>query len=174
MSIRGTACFALGLISRTSHGFAMLMECGWETTTDANGKSLGFCLPRDPSRLCLQPHDRRTAYEERQRDQHEIDKYKAATTDTDSVHAKILKLVVDMGNSVNYKKVPGELQGVRVKQQAAFTSVQLFQKTLYILQSHHYRLQARQFILDLFDKNVMRQIVLEEDDDDESDGEDTG
>lgn len=174
MSIRGTACFALGLISRTSHGFAMLIECEWETTTDPNGKSMGLCIPRDPGRLCLKPREGGTAYEARQRDQSEIERYKAATTDLDSVHAKILKLIVDMGNSVMYKKVAGDLQLVRAKHHAAFTSVQLFQKTLYILQSHHYRLQARQFILDLFDKNVMRQIVLEEDDEDESDGEDTG
>lgn len=176
MSIRGTACFALGLISRTSHGFAMLTECGWETSLDPNGKSLGLCLPRDPGRLCLKSPDRRPTHEERQRDQNEIEKYKAATADPDTTHAKILKLIVDMGNSVMYKKVAGELQGVRAKHQAAFTSVQLFQKTLHILRSHHYRLQARQFILDLFDKNVMRQIVLEEDEDDEdeTDGEDTG
>lgn len=175
MSVRGTACFALGLISRTSHGFAMLMECGWETTTDSNGKSLGLCIPRDPSCLCLNPRREGNAYEDRQRDQSEVDKYKAATTDADPVHARILKLIVDMGNSVMYKKVAGDLQGVRAKHQGAFTSVRLFQKTLYILQSHHYRLQARQFILDLFDKSVMRQIVLEEEDDEEdSDGEDTG
>lgn len=178
MSVRGTACFALGLISRTSHGFAMLMECGWETTTDSNGKSLGLCIPQDPGRLCLKPHQRATVYEDRQRERGEIEKYKAATTDPDPVYGKILKLIVDMGNSVMYKKVAGDLQLVRAKHQTAFTSVPLFRKTLYILQSHHYRLQARQFILDLFDKNVMRQIVLEEedddDDDDESDGEDTG
>lgn len=175
MSVRGTACFALGLISRTSHGFAMLMECGWETTTDSNGKSLGLCIPRDPSRLCLNPRRDGTVYEERQRSQSEIEKYKAATTDADPVHAKILKLIVDMGNSVMYKKVAGDLQIVKAKHNGAFTSVQLFQKTLYILQSHHYRLQARQFILDLFDKTVMRQIVLEEEDSEEdSDGEDTG
>lgn len=32
-----------------------------------------------------------------------------------------------------------------------------------ILESHHYRLPARRFIIDLFDKDVMRRIVLEED-----------
>jgi len=41
--------------------------------------------------------------------------------------------------------------------------VSLFRKTLVILESHHFRLPSRQFVLDLFDKNVMRRIVLDED-----------
>lgn len=38
-----------------------------------------------------------------------------------------------------------------------------------ILESHHYRLPSRRFALDLFDKSVMRRIVLEEDSDTDSD-----
>lgn len=163
MSVRGTACFALGLISRTTHGFAMLMECDWAITTDSDGRSLGLCIPCDPSRLCLQSPKRLTAYEDRQVKKPDIEKYRVATADPDPIFARALKLIVDMGNSVMYKKVAGELQVLKAKHAAAFTSVKLFQKTLFILESHHYRLQARQFILDLFDKTVMRQIVLDED-----------
>lgn len=53
MSMRGTACFVLGLISRTLHGFEMLAENGWETTVDHQGRSLGLCLPRDLDVLTL-------------------------------------------------------------------------------------------------------------------------
>jgi rapamycin-insensitive companion of mTOR len=53
MSMRGTACFVLGLISRTLHGFEMLAENGWETTVDPRGRSLGLCLPRRLDVLCL-------------------------------------------------------------------------------------------------------------------------
>lgn len=44
-----------------------------------------------------------------------------------------------------------------------FHSADLFRKTLTILESHHFRLPARRFALDLFDKTVMRRVVLEED-----------
>lgn len=40
---------------------------------------------------------------------------------------------------------------------------------MVILQSHSYRLLVRRFVMEMFDKSVMRQIVLDEnlDDDDE-------
>ena len=174
MSVRGTACFTLGLISRTSHGFAMLTDCDWVVTTDASGRSQGLCIPRDPNRLCLTTKYVESIYERQPPKQH-MDKYRAATTDLDPIRARILKLIVDMGNSVMYKKVATDLQVLKARHGTAFTSVKLFQKTLFILESHHYRLQARQFILDLFDKNVMRSIVLEEDTTEESASEsDTG
>ena len=99
--------------------------------------------------------------------------YQEATTDVDSTNARILKLIVEMGNSVTYKKVAGDLHVIKARHLAHFTSVDLFRKTLAILASHHYRLQARQFILDLFDKGVMRKLVLEEDIEDETES-DTG
>ncbi len=92
-----------------------------------------------------------------------MERYKEAVTDEDSTKSKILKLIVDMGNSVMYKKIAGELHVLKIRHAGHFTSVDLFKKALVILESHHYRLQARQFILDLFDRSVMRTIVLEED-----------
>lgn len=57
---------------------------------------------------------------------------------------------------------------LKSKQPEKFRQVEIFRKTLCILESHHYRLPARRFALDLFDKSVMRRIVLEEDYDSES------
>ena len=45
MSMRGTAFFVLGLISRSLHGMEILVEHGWDAATDQNGQSLGYCLP---------------------------------------------------------------------------------------------------------------------------------
>ena len=174
MSVRGTAVFALGLISRTTHGYAMLTECGWAITTDSGGKSLGLCIPLDPTRLCLKYEPSKRSYQKHQPPQEQVQKYKAATTDPDPVHARILKLIVDMGNSVMYKKVAGDLQVLKAKYSVAFTNVKLFQKSLFVLESHRYRLQARQFILDLFDKSVMRSIVLDEEAEESTSESDTG
>lgn len=52
ISMRGTACFVLGLISRSSHGYEMLKEHGWDTAVNARGQSLGLCMPNDLGRLC--------------------------------------------------------------------------------------------------------------------------
>ena len=40
---------------------------------------------------------------------------------------------------------------------------------MQILEAHHFRLPACRFVLDLFDKRVLQQIVLEEEDDQEED-----
>jgi rapamycin-insensitive companion of mTOR len=52
MSLRGTAFFVLGLISRSKHGNEMLLEFGWQSAVDEHGHSLGLCLPENLSRLC--------------------------------------------------------------------------------------------------------------------------
>lgn len=62
---------------------------------------------------------------------------------------------------------------LKSKQPERFHQAHLFRKTLCILESHHYRLPARRFALDLFDKSVMRRIVLDEDSDSESDSSTT-
>ena len=42
-----------------------------------------------------------------------------------------------------------------------------------MLESHHFRLPVCRFVIDLFDKRVLRQIVLEEDDDEGGDNDDS-
>lgn len=45
MSLRGTAFYVLGLISRSLHGQEILIEHGWDGVANDAGESLGFCLP---------------------------------------------------------------------------------------------------------------------------------
>ena len=47
MTMRGTAFFVLGLMSRSLHGMEILTEHGWTAATDHLGRSLGYCLPPD-------------------------------------------------------------------------------------------------------------------------------
>ena len=69
-------------------------------------------------------------------------------------------------NSFKQKKAPG------------LRSLQLFQKVLVVLSSHRYRLPACRFVWDLFDRGVLRRLVLEEegseDDEEEDDGIEMG
>lgn len=53
LTMRGTAFFVLGLISRSKHGLKVLQHLGWDSAVDQNGESLGFCLPADFRRLFL-------------------------------------------------------------------------------------------------------------------------
>ena|SRR2546423_15486609 len=99
--------------------------------------------------------------------------FKKAATDADPINAKILKSIIDMGNTVLYKKAAAELHVIKAKHPDHFHQVELFQKTLTILESHHFRMPQRQYILDLFDKGVLRHIVLEEETEEETES-DTG
>ena len=45
MTMRGTAFFVLGLISRNWHGMEMLAEKGWDVATDNFGDPRGYVLP---------------------------------------------------------------------------------------------------------------------------------
>ena len=54
---------------------------------------------------------------------------------------------------------------IKAKNPLRFQRTSLFLRVLGILELHHFRLPVCRFAIDLFDKKVMRQIVLEEDQD---------
>ena len=45
ITMRGTAFFVLGLVSRSLHGAEILAERGWDVATNSLGQSLGYVLP---------------------------------------------------------------------------------------------------------------------------------
>jgi rapamycin-insensitive companion of mTOR len=51
LSLRGTAVFVLGLISRSIHGQEILIQYGWDGAINEQGESLGFCVPVNFSKL---------------------------------------------------------------------------------------------------------------------------
>lgn len=56
---------------------------------------------------------------------------------------------------------------IKAKKAPGFTKPAMFHKVMQVLEAHHFRLPACRFILDLFDKSVLQQIVLEEEDESE-------
>ncbi|KAK2800888.1 hypothetical protein FQN51_005823 [Onygenales sp. PD_10] len=169
MTMRGTAFFVLGLISRSQHGLEMLVEAGWDAAVDQKGHSLGSCMPNDLGKLysvSFPPYKPNPQADRAQRE-----RFNAAATDTEPVRQKILNLIVDMGNTVLSKRAAADLHSLKTKKPEYFRHISLFQKALVLLESHHFRLPARRFALDLFDKSVMRRIVLDDEDgdDDEED-----
>lgn len=70
-----------------------------------------------------------------------------------------------MGESIYVAIEDWELIGsrIRMRHPEAFSSIELYRKVRDMLGSHNFRLPVRRFLLDLFDKGVMRKIVLEED-----------
>jgi hypothetical protein len=91
----------------------------------------------------------------------------STTDDGDPITTKILKLVTDLGNTVLAKKSASELNAIKVKKTHHFSSPILFRRVMEILEQHRFHLPVCRFVLDLFDRGVLRRVVLEESDDDE-------
>lgn len=51
MTLRGTAFFVLGLISRSLYGQEILAELQWDSTVNIMGESLGYCMPLQFNKL---------------------------------------------------------------------------------------------------------------------------
>lgn len=80
---------------------------------------------------------------------------------------EILKAVTKLGNTVLSNKAAADLNLLKSKKAPGLKSPELFQKVLGVLSSHRYKLPACRFVLDLFERSVLRKLVLEEDDDEE-------
>ena len=162
MSMRGTAFFVLGLISRSICGQEILAECGWDVSLDEYGDSVGVCLPRDMSRLLEVPPitSPAIAAENDGRDQCSI-------VEPDSVNKRILSLIADLSNTVLSKNRAAELNVMKARKATAFKSPQVFRKAMEILAQRHVRLQALRFVVELFDKDTIRQVILDDEEPDE-------
>jgi hypothetical protein len=124
MSLRGTAFYVLGLISRSLHGQEILLEYGWDGVVNDAGEALGFCLPLHFQKLFAVSALRRgqgdrvtntvqvTPWTAKSEDISWKRKAEAkvAVTDSDPVNARILKLATDLGNTVLAKKAANDLQ----------------------------------------------------------------
>ena len=93
----------------------------------------------------------------------------------DPTKLRIISLVKDLCNPVLSKRRAMELHILKHKQPEPFQQTAFFHKVMKLLEQYHFRLPVLRFVIDLFDKRVMRRIVLdEESDDSESDHDDSG
>lgn len=174
MSLRGTAFFVLGLISRSIHGLEILSEYGWDSNTTTMGESLGLCIPNNLGNFFSFVPWKHEKAPDIAVDEVQRLALAAATKDDDIVNQRIIELVIDLGNTVLTKRAISELAHIKQKKAPGFKQSRLFRKIMTILESHHFRLPVRRFVVDLFDKSVMRQIVLDEESSEEDLGSDTG
>ena len=165
MTMRGTAFFVLGLISMSLHGMEILAEHGWIAANDNLGRSLGYCLPPTLDTLLSMPE----AHSAKPTSLLPVYQKSTPVVDDDPRRNKVLVLVKDLGNAVLTKKAAADIHSIKLATPELFASISLFRKTMDILESHNFRLPARKFILDTFDKGVLRRVVLDDDSGTESD-----
>ncbi|KAI1815872.1 Rapamycin-insensitive companion of mTOR, N-term-domain-containing protein [Poronia punctata] len=167
MSLRGTAFFVLGLISRSVHGLEILSEHGWQSNTTFLGKSFGLCIPDDLSKIlsCKPwkheipvsiplPRTQTTVHEPAN----------VLVDESDETNKRILQLIlVELGDMVLYKKARVELNQLRRQKVPGFRQPAMFRRVLALLESRHYKLTDRRLIIELFDKSILRHIIYGED-----------
>ncbi|TKA65308.1 hypothetical protein B0A55_12066 [Friedmanniomyces simplex] len=172
LTLRGTAFYVLGLISRSLHGQEILAEWGWDGTTNVMGESLGYVLPLDFSKLfALQPPSG-DASGKRDTAMMIHSRRGSLVTDADATNTAILNSIVKLGNTVLTNKALAELNGYRAKKAPGLQKPALFRKAMGLLASHAYRIPQYRFVIDLFDKRVLGRIVLEEEEGGEDDSGD--
>ncbi|KAL8728336.1 MAG: hypothetical protein Q9166_005479 [cf. Caloplaca sp. 2 TL-2023] len=162
-TLRGTAFFVLGLISRSLHGMEIITEHGWVTATDYYGRSIGYCLPPRLDVFFSINIKPKAAHNEG---------FRSIARDTlprpvageETIHARILNLVADTGNTVLTKKAAGDLNALKTRHPEAFTSVDLYRKVRDMLGRYNFHLPVRRYVLDQFNRSVIREVVLEEED----------
>ncbi|KAF2210980.1 hypothetical protein CERZMDRAFT_43935 [Cercospora zeae-maydis SCOH1-5] len=143
LTLRGTAFFVLGLISRSLHGQEILAEYGWDGTINYTSPA----LRNRPGPI----------------------------SDRDPTNQAILDAITKLGNTVLTNKAIAELNSLKhTKKAPAFgNSPDLFRKAMILLASHAYRIPQYRFVIDLFEKSVLRRIVLAEEASEESSSEES-
>ena len=125
LTVRGTAFFVLGLISRSLHGMEILTEHGWDVVTNDRGQSIGYCLPRNlgdffsVSVILLYSefvliYTQISLGQNGQNDslcapRQSRSGSRPKTPHEDPMSERVIKLVKDLGNSVLWKRAGGEL-----------------------------------------------------------------
>ncbi|KAK3637380.1 hypothetical protein LTR56_013730 [Elasticomyces elasticus] len=165
LTLRGTAFYVLGLISRSLHGQEILAEYGWDGTTNVMGEGLGYVLPLSFDKLFAVPKAAADGAASRTT---MIRSRRASVDDADPMNTAILNSIVKLGNTVLTNKALNELNGFRAKKAPGLQKPALFRKSMALLASHAYRIPQYRFVIDLFDKSVLGKIVLEEDDEESS------
>ncbi|GAA5909150.1 hypothetical protein JCM6882_001203 [Rhodosporidiobolus microsporus] len=142
-TLRGTATFALALISQTEEGAELLDELGWESVWTPIRGPTGICVPTylgdyiytplwDPPLL-----DMPTSLQ--------------LASATSHIEREALAALANLSNHILATKASKALARLKTRHRSLFSSPSLFYRALDMLASHHYRLATRKYVLELFD-----------------------
>ncbi|GAA5937590.1 TORC2 complex subunit TSC11 [Sporobolomyces koalae] len=142
-SLRGTAAFALALISSTEEGVEMLEELGWESIVKPLTGPTGLCVPMDLDDLLYTPVWPSP--------QLPLPESLLLAAPTSHVDRDALVCLANLSNHILATKASKQLAKLKSRHRSHFASPALYYRALDMLASHHYRQPVRTFIVDLFD-----------------------
>ncbi|KAJ3124003.1 hypothetical protein HK098_001434 [Nowakowskiella sp. JEL0407] len=147
LSIRGTCYYVLGMISRNTIGAEQLLKLGWESTDTIQGSVSRFCIPKDTNQFLSIP-----LWQFKGSLATNPTKIRFASTTTDPVEQEILKNIGNMTNHILANAASKTLSKMRFEYPHCFAKVEVYIGALQLLSVYHYRITARRFIQELFDR----------------------
>ncbi|GAA5998873.1 hypothetical protein JCM5350_007882 [Sporobolomyces pararoseus] len=150
-SLRGTAVFALALISSTVEGVEMLEELGWESVVKPLTGPTGLCIPMELNDLLYTP-----TWPAPELPLSESLEFSAPTSHVDR---DALVSLANLSNHILATKASKQLAKLKSRHRSHFSSPSLCYRAFDMLSSHHYRQPVRKYILELFDYDLDTQNV---------------
>ncbi|KAJ3411340.1 hypothetical protein HDV05_002361 [Chytridiales sp. JEL 0842] len=148
LSLKGTCFYVLGLMSRNSWGADILESLGWESVVDRRGSFHGLCVPLNlDSFLSVAPWEFKGSWPDHN--------YNLNTDGLEPIEEEILKNIGNMSNHILANGASKTLSRLRYENPEVFLRTSLYLRVADMLGSFHYRLSARRFIHELFDKIVL-------------------
>ncbi|GEM10208.1 cytosolic regulator Pianissimo [Rhodotorula toruloides] len=142
-SLRGTATYAIALISSTEEGAEMLDELGWESVSTPLCGPTGICVPMYLGDYLYTPLW--SAPEPR------LPTSLSLAPPSSHVEREILASLANLSNHILATKASKMLAKLKARHPPAFSSLAMAYRALQMLGGYHYRLTVRRYILDLFD-----------------------
>ncbi|EPY51668.1 rictor [Schizosaccharomyces cryophilus OY26] len=150
-TVRGTAFFVLGLISRTSRGVQILSNLHWYSLMSLMGTSQGVCIPVHACRVISTPgkeaehlSDRTLTYPQ-----------SFLADNLTNIEKEVVKYISNLSNHVLANESARQLTKIRSKTPRVFLSKRLAKFCFNILDQFHYRVQILQFIYELFPHSAL-------------------
>lgn len=144
LSVKGTSFYALGLISRTPEGAAILEDLGWESAISSRGAE-GLAIPTRPHLFLSVP-----LWETRSPHYNRIESSIFEHEDPDA--SEMLKNIGNMSNSLSANAAAKVLTKLKTDRPDLVSSPDLYARVLRITSVYHYKMTARRYLQELFDK----------------------
>ncbi|KAF3308632.1 hypothetical protein TWF173_001088 [Orbilia oligospora] len=156
LSLKGTAFFVIGMISRTSSGLEVLDGFGWDAKVTDMGEFIGYCLPkRLDNLLSLQTWDFASG---ETNPSGRITTYSIPGVD-EALLQKVLISMTNLSNHILANEASRELVKLKQSHPDLFQSPEVYCQALRILESYRYRLPVRRFILEIFERKCVDTVV---------------
>lgn len=168
-SLKGTAFYALGLISSTDEGMEILDEYSWDSVLKMMDAPRGISLPYSLSQIFSNTTEEEERAESTNDEEEADDTLEELTAETerefesevdfpqlqDPIKRKIIHELSNLSNQILANEASKQLVKLEARHGDRFQSIDLFMEAMRLLEQYRYKLPVRRFIFELFDTSQL-------------------